>query len=213
MRHSDDGLKALGKPGERLFMVSESMMLIGVLGFLVFVPFLAARFLLEWSQASLPTAGHGAVLLVCFGVLFFWAWMISGDRGDRLSRTFYNKGIKWPFLFSLALLFFAVVCFASLSSTLSDLGYVQYEPAPPRATILRLMDLYGWHFMKAIPVLNLPDVLLWDEPFKRKDHLSGVLLLLFNVVVLVPVIGSFTIWNTIRKEHKQGDPAADRRTR
>jgi len=205
MPGSDAGPDLVGGIGEKLFGLGGFLTFVGGVGLLVFAPYMAVRPLLMWSQARLPTAGHGAVLLACFVVLLIWAWMISGKRGDRLSRKFYEHGIKWPFLFSVALLLFAILCFASLSSTLSDLGYVEYEPALPRGEFQRIQDLYSWHFLNAIPALNLPDVLLWNEPFKRKDHLSGWLLLLFKVIVILPVIGSFTVWNKIRKEKKSGD--------
>jgi hypothetical protein len=54
--------------------------------------------------------------------------------------------------------------------------------------------------MNSVPSLKIPQTLLWEEPFRYKDHLSGVLLLAFKIIVIVPVIVSFTVWNRVRKE-------------
>jgi hypothetical protein len=105
----------------------------------------------------------------------------------------YKKGIKWPFLFSVAMLVFALLPFAALSSILADLGYAIFEPRVPRGEFWRLQDLYLWHFMSSVPGLKIPETLLWPEPFRYKDHLSGVLLLAFKIIVIVPVIASFTV--------------------
>lgn len=112
----------------------------------------------------------------------------------------YKQGIKWPFLFSVAMFVFALLPFAALSSILADLGYVIFEPSVPRGEFWRLQDLYLWHFMSSIPSLKIPETLLWQEPFRYKDHISGVLLLAFKIIVIVPVIASFTVWARLRKD-------------
>ena len=184
----------------------------GAIVLLGFVPYLVARLLLQWTQTALPTGGHGVVLLLFFSVLLSWAWMISGDRGSQLFRRLYSLGIWWPFLFSISLLIFATLCFASLTSTLSDLGRVQFEPAIPRGEFWRVQDFYSWHFFNSIPGLNIPETLLWKKPFTYKDPLTGVVLLLFKLVVIIPVIGSFAVWNRIRKESKQANQETARGT-
>src|SRR5262245_10747316 len=133
------------KFGEGSFALGGAMIFIGGIGLLVFVPYYIARIVLAWSQSVLPIGVHAVVLLAFFAILGYWSWMISGDRGNRLFHTLYGQGLKWPFLFSVALLIFAMVCFASLSSTLSDLGLSRFEPAIGRGEFHRLQDFYGWH--------------------------------------------------------------------
>jgi hypothetical protein len=207
-----NGLEAIcnlaAKTGERFFILGELLMFLGGTGLLVLVPYFGARAVLQWTQAALPTVVHGVVLLAFFVILWFWVWMISGDRGSRLFRLLYRQGIKWPFLFSIALLFFAVLCFASLSSMFNDLGRIRFEPAIPSGEFWRFQDFYMWHFLDSVPGLKIPETLRLNEPYKYKDPLSGVLLLFFKLIVIIPVIGSFTVWNRIRKEAKQEDKGA-----
>jgi len=195
---------ALRKFGEFCFFLSGLLLVVGVGGLSILAPYLLGRSLLQWTQSALPIVAHGFVLLTFFIVLGVWAWMISGDRGNQLFRSLYQHGIKWPFLFSIALLFFALLCFASLSSTLNDLGLICFEPAIAPGEFWRFQDFYAWHFLDSIPGLKVPATLQWEQPYNYTDTLSGVLLLSFKLLVIIPVIGSFTVWTRVRKEAKQG---------
>lgn len=197
----------LGTTGEGLFAIGGNLAFVGGMGLLILGPYLVTRPILQW-QAGLCTPVHATVLCFFFAVLLTWALLISGDRGADLFKRIYRNGIKWPFLFSISLLLFATLCFASLSGTLSDLGVVQFEPRLPRGEFWRLQDFYMWHFFNSIPELKIPDILLWPEPFKYKDHLSGALLLVFDVVVILPVIGSFKVSSRARKDAKRRQKTA-----
>ena len=104
------------------------------------------------------------------------------------------------------MLMFATICFASLSSLLSDWGYSRFEPPIPHGEFGKLHSFYLWHFFDSIPGLKLNETLLWKEPFKHLDHLSGVLLLLFKVAVIVPVISAFISWFKEKEKKKDGTP-------
>ena len=191
--------------GRRLFELGWLLMFWGIAGLAVLVPYLAARPLLQWSQSSLPRGVHAFVLVILFLMLGGWAFAISGDRGSALLQKLYSQGIRWTFLFSISLLLFATLCFASLSSTLSDWGVVRFEPAAPHGEFWRLQDFYMWHFLDSIPGLEVPETFLWNKPFQYQDHLTGLLLLLYKVLVILPVIGSFAAWNRIRKDARKKD--------
>jgi len=194
--------------GEKLSFFGTLLTIAGVIGLLILAPYFLARAVLQWTQSSLPTVAHAIVLTAFFLALGGWAWIISGERGSRLFRTLYRRGVKWPFLFSIAMLLFAVLCFASLSSTLNDHGLIRFEPAIARGEFWRFQDFYAWHFLNSIPGLKITETLRWTQPYEYKDSLSGVLLLGFKLVVIIPVIGSFTVWNRIRKEAKRSDGGA-----
>jgi hypothetical protein len=201
-----------GKIGEKSFALGGWLIFIGVTVLLVVAPYLLARGLLVWVQDNLSVPVHATVLSAFFGLVIYWAWLISGDRGNKLFRTLYTFGIKWAFLFSIALLLFATLCFASLSSILSDLKYVEFDPAVPAGEFWRIQDFYMWHFLNSVPGLKIPETLLWDEPMKHKDHLSGVLLLAYKLLVIIPVIGSFAVWNKMRKTNKPTIQGTDEST-
>jgi len=63
------------------------------------------------------------------------------------------------------------------------------------------MDVPGF----PIPGLKITETLKWPQPYDYKDSLSGALLLVFKLVVIIPVIGSFAVWNRMRKEAKKSD--------
>ncbi len=182
------------------------LFVVGFLG-LALLPFLIARFLLEWTLISVPLSIHWVVLGLLFGVLFFWAWLISGVRGHTFFISMYAHGIKWPLLYSIALLMFSLPCFAALAVTLSKLGYLVLAPAASNRVveISSVQDFYLWHFMDSIPGLAIPTTLHWENPFTSSDKLSGWILLAFKLTVILPVIGSFAVWNEIRKEQRAHD--------
>jgi hypothetical protein len=192
--------------GEKFSFLGTLLIFLGAIGLLILAPYFLARAVLQWTQSALPTVAHATVLMAFFAALGAWAWMISGERGSRLFRTLYEHGVKWPFLFSIALLLFAVLCFASLSSTLNDHGLIRFEPAIARGEFWRFQDFYAWHFLNSIPGLKITETLKWPQPYDYKDSFSGALLLVFKLVVIIPVIGSFTVWNRMRKEAKKSDP-------
>lgn len=139
-----------------------------------------------------------------FVVLLGWAWVITGERGEKLYEQAYKQGLTWPFLFfSLSLFLFSLPFFASLTSTLSDRGYVWFEPQIARGGLSTVQDFYAWHFLRSIPGLNIPETLLWETPYKYKDTLSGFILLVFKLLIIIPVIASFAVWKKARKEQKE----------
>jgi hypothetical protein len=178
--------------------------LCGVAG-VVILPFLIPRFVLQWTQINLPLIVHVIILAIFFAILFRWAYLISGDRAAKFYSSRNENGIRWPIMVSLSLLFFSIPCFASLTSTLSDLGYVSFEPRIHPGELAMIQDFYLWHFLESIPGLKIPETLLWNVPFNYKDTLSGWLLLIFKLSVILPVIGSFSVWNGVRKEQKKNE--------
>jgi hypothetical protein len=188
--------------------MNEKMLFVVGIGLLVLAPYFLARIIFQFAQLHFPTWAQLVIVGVFFALLLLWAWLISGDRGVRFFTQLYKQGIRWPFLFSVAMFVFALLPFAALSSILADLGYAIFEPAVPRGEFWRLQDLYLWHFMNSVPSLKIPQTLLWEEPFLYKDHLSGVLLLAFKIIVIVPVIASFAVWNRIRKEKHESQASS-----
>jgi len=198
MNKADHILKAADKVTKRMNFFA------GIL-FLIVLPWLIARQVFAWAFLSLPMPIHIVALILFFGVLAIWAWLISGERCYRLFEASYAQGIKWPMLFSISLLLFSLPCFAALTATLHRFGHATFEPAFPADDIAIgvLQDFYLWHFLDSIPGLNIPDTLVWERPLTHKDRLSGFILLGFKLAVIVPVIASFAVWNDIRKKRRE----------
>jgi hypothetical protein len=181
--------------------VNQKLLFFAALILLVLAPFLVARIVLQWSSTSIPVLLHWALVSFFFVILVFWAWLISGERGDSLFTALYAHGIKWPVLYAIALLVFSLPCFSALTVTLARVGLVCFQPPIPDAdtAIASVQDFYLWHFMDSIPGLDIPRTLRWDNPYLYTDRLSGWILLTFKLTVILPVIGSFTTWNRIRR--------------
>jgi len=179
---------------------TEGMYFLAAIGLLVLAPYMLVRAIFSFAQAHSPIWAQLVIVGMFFVVLLLWAWLISGDRGVRLFTQLYKQGIKWPFLFSIATLVFALLPFSALSSVLADLGYAVFEPNVPAGEFWRLQDLYLWHFLSSVPSLRIPETLRWKEPFIYKDAVSGLLLLAFKIIVIGPVIASFAAWSRLRKE-------------
>ena len=185
-------------------LVQRVGILIGEIAFVAIGPFVVARLALQASQTYLPSAVHIVVLTIFFLLLVGWAWLITGERGEKFYKAAYEQGMTWPFLFfSFSLFLFSLPGFASLTSTLSDLGRAPFEPQIPRGDLSGIQDFYAWHFLNSIPGLGVPETLLWQNPFKYKDRLSGVILLAFKLLVIIPVIASFAVWRNVRKEMRK----------
>jgi hypothetical protein len=186
--------------------MNQKILYVAGLVWFVLVPFLIARFVLQWSIASTPHLIHWALVTFFFFILFFWAWLISGDHGGIFFTALYAQGVKWPVLFSIALLVFSLPCFAALTVTLSRAGLVSFQPAIPDAetAVASVQDFYLWHFMDSIPGLDIPKTLRWENPYSHTDRLSGWILLTFKLAVILPVIGSFATWNRLRKRATDG---------
>lgn len=181
------------------------MILMGQVLFVLLGPFVVARLGLQSSQVYLPLAAHVVVLIMVFALLLGWAWLITGERGEKFYKQAYEIRLTWPFLFvSVSLFLFSLPGFASLTSTLSDLGYVWFEQQIPRGDLSTVQDFYAGHFLKSIPSLNIPDTLMWETPFKYRDRLSGLILLAFKLLVIIPVIASFAVWKDVKKEQRKG---------
>ncbi|HEY7077227.1 MAG TPA: hypothetical protein VH418_17745 [Solirubrobacteraceae bacterium] len=75
----------------------------------------------------------------------------------------------------------------------------------PDAPFMKLQEDYFWHFFDAVPALKVPQTLNWAEPVKFTDPVSGMLLLAYKVLVILPVVG-YIAW--LVKEHRQRTAAA-----
>jgi len=142
------------------------------------------------------------LLLLFFAVLLGWAWVISGERGQQFFAAVCAKGIGWPVLFSISLAAFSLPCFAALTATLAQYGYVRFTPVIPadETSLAVVQDFYLWHLLASIPGPDIPKTVRWDTPFAYQDKLSGWILLVFKLVVILPVISSFAAWRDVRKE-------------
>jgi hypothetical protein len=94
-------------------------------------------------------------------------------------------------LFAFPVMLMTLETFAGLTTLLWDRGLLSSTSAL-HPNLLTMEKLYAWHVMDAFPVLDITKTLGWNAPIAFSDHWSGVLLLMFKVVLLVPLLGVLT---------------------
>jgi uncharacterized protein (TIGR01777 family) len=55
-----------------------------------------------------------------------------------------------------------------------------------------ITDFYVWHFLEAVPLLQVNETLHWKEPLTYDSGWVGLVLLIFKMAVIIPVIAAFT---------------------
>jgi hypothetical protein len=68
---------------------------------------------------------------------------------------------------------------------------------------------YAWYLADALPILELPKTLNWDQPFTLGDHQAGQLLLAYKLLVTLPIPGSIAyLINTPKRDAQPADSDA-----
>jgi hypothetical protein len=156
----------------------------------------------EYSQEHLPEALH-VVVLVLYGVgLAFCIYLMVTE--ENLRRE--TKRIKFLFgpqgllvLPSLTLIAAASV-FASLTLTLHKHGLVALQECAGRPVAEgSLLDFYMWNFLKLVPLVKLNEVLKLNEPLCYSQKRVGLLILLFQALVVIPSINTVLYYWKNRK--------------
>jgi hypothetical protein len=148
------------------------------------------------------------IALVVWGlVLTALLFLIStARRRERLFQRLRKVGGVGPAIYSGAVLLMAVNFFASVSYVLAGKGWIAL--ARPSGKSLNpgiVSDFFLWHFLNAVPLLQINQTLHWTEPVTYQDAGAGWILFLFKLVVIIPVIASFTgYWRARHKEAALG---------
>jgi hypothetical protein len=77
-----------------------------------------------------------------------------------------------------------------LTQALYDRGLLelQGEGISSDTIVDKAIALYAWHLLDAIPLLEIPKTLRWEEPYSYTDSWSGAVLLAFKGFVILPLI-------------------------
>ncbi|VVB90299.1 Cupin domain protein [uncultured archaeon] len=165
---------------------------------LLFIP----RFILEWAVESASLTLQIIIITIFFCLMVFLIWVIAttNNRAKFIERI--QKSGIWAVVYPVWVLFISIYWFTSLFYLLYENGLVDIKPIDQGygVTFSKLQDFFLWHFLEAIPVFNVPDTLLFKNPYIYIDHLSGWLLLAFKVVVIAPIIATILIAIESRKQ-------------
>jgi hypothetical protein len=152
-----------------------------------------------------------AFALVTEGVLLVRALLHVTTKKGR--TTLFSKleplGFLVPFLYSALVTWFALAFFATLTYLLYRVNAVSFSVADNiELQPWKVVDLYAWHLADSIPLADIPNTTKWPEPIPYSDHMVGLLVLCFKLMVITPIFASFQgYW-----AHRQSEVAASKDT-
>jgi len=135
------------------------------------------------------------VLALYAGVLVLCIYLIATEenrrrQSDRIRVWFGPRDLL---VLPCLILIVAGSVFASLTLTLHNHGLVTIKACAGRPIAEgTLLDFYMWNFLKLVPLLKLNEALKLNEPLCYTQTRVGLLILLFQALVVIPSI------NTIR---------------
>jgi hypothetical protein len=149
----------------------------------------------QLSRDYLPETVHAAVLVLYAAALVLCIYLIATEENrrrqrDRIKFWFGPRGLL---VLPCLILIVAGSVFASLTLTLHNHGLVAIQACAGRPIAEgSLMDFYMWNFLKLVPLVKLNETLKLSEPLCYTQARVGLLILLFQALVVIPSI------NTIR---------------
>jgi len=197
----DTGLRAMWRMLRAIFKATRladgALFLFAI--FLLLMPIAFVGKLLNWALARESLWLALSIVIPVTVSLFLFAAMMTNEQ---FLRDVHLYGVRWPSTLSIALAWLAVVVFGSLTSLFERVDVIHIQPSVPHTdgAATRYADLYLWHLFDSIPAIKFNDTVGWKQPYTYSDKLSGWLLLLFKILVIVSVIGSFVVSGRIRKD-------------
>ncbi len=145
-------------------------------------------FAVRWGldQATKLHWLFGLTLSVLIAVLlpFFIRWLWQ----QPLSTTNLGKHpIQGLVLNLILVVLVAMVAMTAISYILFEAALVHYTSSYP-ITSGRLLDYYGWHFVDSVPILEIWSIFDVDAPVKGEGLWTGLLVLVFRVLIIAPSI-------------------------
>jgi len=157
--------------------------------------------------------GWQVVVFVIWGVLLILGLLsVAFERyREKVLRRLLKLGRIAPVAYSFNLLVIAILFFSSLTYVFANHGALRLN-APPGTQISPevVRDFYSWHFLQAVPLLKVNDTLHWKAPLTYDSTSVGLMLVVFQLLVIVPVIAAFAwFWKNLasgRKKKLNGVP-------
>jgi len=146
---------------------------------------------LQRARRSLPDLLYLVVLALYFVALILGVFLLltarsRGERSEKIREWFGPSGLL---IFPGLILALAVAFAASFTLALHDRKLVQLEPCRGiQVSQESLGDFYLWQFLEIVPLLKINGVLKRQEPICYSQARVGLLILLFQGLVVIPSI-------------------------
>jgi hypothetical protein len=134
--------------------------------------------------------GAWVALSVCACALLLWItrrMLVFSDFYGRYTgrAPVFRSGA----IISTGLFVSLTAVFAAVTAILLTIGAVTEAEPLDQPTVLYTFGYYFWNFLDAIPALDVPETLHWARPAEFTDRLSGVLLLAYKLLAILPLVG------------------------
>jgi Ca2+/Na+ antiporter len=127
---------------------------------------------------------------------------------ERVLKRLRKFSLFAPIAYSFNLLMISILFFSSVTYVLTDHGVLKLNgPTGTQGAQISpevIRDFYSWHFLQGVPLLKVNETLHWKEPLTYESGWVGLILLLFQLTVIVPVIAAFA-WR-VKKEPSRKPP-------
>lgn len=202
---AEEGERGAAKPRSDAAAVAESFLEVGALLLReVIVAWLVAVVVVLLRDLVLaPVAALGLLVAIqlSLGLWIQWvllavlmvysAWAVRSGGFWRQWLPWLRPGRTWisPVLDAYRSLFVLTASFAGLTTILAAQGVLGTDPPfADDGSVWPALAYYVWHFLDAIPVLEIPATLNWSLGTDYTGYTSGVLLLVYKLLVIVPVV-------------------------
>ena len=159
----------------------------------------------ELSQHYLPRFLHWIVLaLYLLGVtLCVYVMATDEKRREQTDRIRYWFGPAGMLILPSLTLMAAAALFSSITLILYRNGLVAFQECAGRPVAEgSLTDFYMWHFIKLVPLVKVNEILKLTEPLCYTQKRVGLLIILFQALVVIPSINTVLYyWKNRTKIH------------
>ena len=156
-----------------------------------------------WSQNHLPEYLHWVVLALYLTLLTLCVYLMVTEekRREESARIKMLFGPRGMLVLPTLTLLTAAPVFASITLSLHRHGKVILQECTGRAVDAgSLTDFYMWHFLKLVPLVKINDVMKLGEPLCYSQRRVGLLILIFQALVVLPSLNTVLYYWKHRRE-------------
>lgn len=143
------------------------------------------------------------IAFLVYGIVLAFALfpIVTASWRDWLFEKLSRLGAILPAVYSGVVLLIAMNFFAAVCHVMASRGVIVFTSTSGRPLHAGMVsDFFLWHFLNAIPLLQINETLHWAPPLTYNSARVGWILLLFKLVVIIPVIASFAAYWKFRRE-------------
>jgi Flp pilus assembly protein TadD len=165
-----------------------------------------AYVVLHWTATSLPLGLQVTVFIFGASLTAILALLLSAGRGRDWAIRIWVQNYGWysPLGALLAVAIVSTSLFASIGYVLARRGWIDVHSLGGGTPAVDQFARYlVWHFLNAVPLLDVNKTLNWNPPLTYKGVPAGVLILGYKAALIIPVIGTIRRYWSKQEQDRQ----------